>query len=177
MSLTNVSILEQIRARVTKTLRGGIQLDMSTDESKKFLKRHANRKMNVIIMFIDINNSTEMSLSLLEDRFALMIQTFAQEISVAVTGYGGYVFKYEGDAVIVLFPGEYDQAKACENALNCTTSILEITGKIINPAFKENGLPQITLRIGLDFGEALVVLTRAEDCQAWVLVMGIKKLW
>jgi adenylate cyclase len=157
MSLTNVSILEQIRARVTKTLRDGIQLDMSTDESKKFLKRHANRKMNVIIMFIDINNSTEMSLSLLEDKFALMIQTFAQEISIAVTGYGGYVFKYEGDAVIVLFPGEYDQVKACENALNCTTSILEIIGKIINPAFKENGLPQITLRIGLDFGEALVV--------------------
>ena len=93
--------------------------------------------MNVIIMFIDINNSTEMSLSLLEDRFALMIQTFAQEISVAVTGYGGYVFKYEGDAVIGLFPGEYDQVKACENALNCTTSILEIIGKIINPAFKE----------------------------------------
>ena len=65
----------------------------------------------------------------------------------------------------------------CENALNCTTSILEIIGKIINPAFKENGLPQITLRIGLDFGEALVVLTRGEDCQAWVLVMGMKKLW
>jgi adenylate cyclase len=157
MSLTNVSVLEQIRARVTKTLRDGIQLDMSTVEAKKFLKRHVNIKMNVIIMFIDINNSTEMSLSLLEDRFALMIQTFAQEISIAVTGYGGYVFKYEGDAVIVLFPGEYDQAKACENALNCTTSILEIIGKIINPALKENGLPQITLRIGLDFGEALVV--------------------
>ena len=91
MCLTNVSILEQISSRVTKTLRDGIQLDMSTDESKKFLKRHANRKINVIIMFIDINNSTEMSLSLLEDRFALMIQTFAQEISVAVTGYGGYM--------------------------------------------------------------------------------------
>ena len=42
MSFTNVSVLEQIRARVTKTLRDGIQLDISTDESKKFLKRRAN---------------------------------------------------------------------------------------------------------------------------------------
>jgi adenylate cyclase len=106
MSFTNVSVLEQIRARVDKTLRDGIQLNMSTDESKKLLKRHLNRKTNVVIMFIDINNSTETSLSLPEDKFALMIQTFAQEITIAVIGYGGYVFKYEGDAVIVLFPAE-----------------------------------------------------------------------
>ncbi|MGB7957109.1 MAG: adenylate/guanylate cyclase domain-containing protein [Candidatus Nitrosopolaris sp.] len=158
MSFTNVSMLEQIRARVAKTLTAGIQLNMSTDESKKLLKRHVNRKTNVVIMFTDVNNSTEMSLSLPEDRFALMIQTFAQEISIAVTGYGGYVFKYEGDAVIGLFPGEYDQAKACKNALNCTTSILEIIREVISPAFKENGLPEISVRIGLTYGYALVVL-------------------
>jgi adenylate cyclase len=157
MSFTNVSKLEQIRPRVIKTLTDGIQLDMSTDESKKFLKRHVNRKTNVVIMFVDINNSTEMSLSLPEDKFALMIQPFAQEITIAVTGYGGYVFKLEGDAVIVLFPGEFDQAKAYKNALSCTTSTLEIIRQIINPAFEEKGLPQITVRIGLDFGEALVV--------------------
>jgi adenylate cyclase len=158
MSFTNIPVLEQIRARVDKTLRDGIQLNMSTDESKKLLKRHLNRKTNVVIMFIDINNSTEMSLSLPDDKFALMIQTFAQEISIAVIGYGGYVFKYEGDAVIVLFPAEYDQTKACKNTLNCTTAILEILREVINPAFKENGLPQITVRSGLDFGEVLVVL-------------------
>jgi class 3 adenylate cyclase len=158
MSFTNIPVLEQIRARVDKTLRDGIQLNMSTDESKKLLKRHLNRKTNVVIMFIDINNSTEISLSLPDDKFALMIQTFAQEISIAVIGYGGYVFKYEGDAVIVLFPAEYDQTKACKNTLNCTTAILEILREVINPAFKENGLPQITVRSGLDFGEVLVVL-------------------
>lgn len=39
-----------------------------------------------------------------ENKFTLLVQSFAQEISIAVLGYGGYVFKYEGDAVIVLFP-------------------------------------------------------------------------
>jgi arginase family enzyme len=33
MSFTNVSVLEQIRARVAKTLTAGIQLNMSTVES------------------------------------------------------------------------------------------------------------------------------------------------
>jgi adenylate cyclase len=55
-------------------------------------------------MFVDINDSTSMSLSLSENKFALILQTFTQEISIAVSGYGGYVFKYEGDAVISLFP-------------------------------------------------------------------------
>ena len=62
MSYTNVSVLEQIRVRVAQTLTHGIRLDMSTDESKKLFKRHVNRKTNVVIMIIDINNSTEMSL-------------------------------------------------------------------------------------------------------------------
>jgi len=158
MSLTNVSELEKIRTRVAKTLAHGIQLNMSTDESKKLLKRHVNRKTNVVIMIVDVNNSTQMSLSLEEERFALLIQTFAQEISIAVAGYGGYVFKYEGDAVIAFFPGEYDQLKACNNALDCATSILQIIREVINPAFNGNGLPEISIKIGLTFGYALVLL-------------------
>ena len=57
MSFTNVTVLKQIRARVAKTLTDGIQLNMSTDECKKLLKRHVNRKTNVVIMIIDVNNS------------------------------------------------------------------------------------------------------------------------
>ena len=112
VGFTNLPLLEQIRARVTKTLMDGIQLNMSTEESKKLLRRHVNTKTNLVTMFVDINNSTEMSLSLPEHKFALMVQSFAQEISIAVSGYGGYVFKYEGDAVIVLFPAEYDRDKS-----------------------------------------------------------------
>jgi adenylate cyclase len=158
MSFTNLSLLEQTRARVTKTLIDGIQLNMSTEESKKLLKRHVNTKTYLVTMFVDINNSTQMSLSLPEHKFALIVQSFAQEISIAVSGYGGYVFKYEGDAVIALFPAEYDEAKACKNALNCSKAVLEIIREVINPAFKANELPEITVRIGLAYGYALVVL-------------------
>lgn len=171
MSFTNVS-LEQIRARVVKTLAHGIQLNMSTDESKKLLKRHVNRKTNLVIMIIDVNNSTEMSLTLSEDRFAVLIQTFAQEISIAVTGYGGYVFKYVGDAVIALFPGEYDKLKACNNALNSATSILQIIREVINPVFKENGLPEISIKIGLTHGYALVLLYGPSLEKAYIDLIG-----
>ena len=172
MTFANISTSDQIRARVAKTLTAGIQLDMSTDESKKMLKRHANRKTNLAIVFIDVSNSTEMSLSLADDRFALMIQTFAQEISIALTGYGGYVFKYEGDAVIGLFPGEYDRVKVCKNVLNCTASILEIVKEVLNPAFRQNGLPEISVRIGLTYGYALVVVYGKSSTKAYIDIIG-----
>ena len=158
MDFLTFALQEQIRARVTKTLKDGIQLNMSTEESKKFLRRHVNTRTNLVIMIIDINNSTQMSLTLPDFKFALILQTFAQEVSIVVSGYGGFVFKYEGDAVIVIFPAEYDQIKACKSALNCSTAILEILKKAINPAFKENELPEITVRTGLAYGSTLVVL-------------------
>ena len=64
---TNLPLYEQIHARVTKTLIGGILLNMSTEESKKLLRRHVNNKTNLVTMIVDINNSTEMSLSLPEN--------------------------------------------------------------------------------------------------------------
>jgi class 3 adenylate cyclase len=158
MDFLTFALQEQIRARVTKTLKDGIQLNMSTEESKKFLRRHVNIRTNLVIMIIDINNSTQMSLTLPDFKFALILQTFAQEVSIVVSGYGGFVFKYEGDAVIVIFPAEYDQIKACKNALNCSMAILEILKKAINPIFKESELPEITVRTGLAFGSTLVVL-------------------
>lgn len=158
MDFLSFALQEQIRARVGKTLEDGIQLNMSTEESKKFLRRHVNTKTNLVILIIDINNSTQMSLTLPEFKFAQILQTFAQEVSIVVSGYGGFVFKYEGDAVIVIFPADYDEIKACKNALNCSSAVLEIVNNGINPIFRKNELPEITVRTGLAFGPALVVL-------------------
>jgi adenylate cyclase len=158
MNSINTSSVQQIRARVKKTLNDGVQIDMSTEESKKLLRRHANSKTHIVIMIVDINGSTEMSFLLSDDKFARLIQTFAQETSIAVIGYGGYVFKYEGDAVISIFPAEYDQVMACKNALECSKVVLEIIKGVVNPEFKKNGLPEITIRTGLAYGDALVVL-------------------
>lgn len=166
------SSLEQIRARVRKTLRSGIQLDMSTQESKKLLRRHVNSKTNFVFMFVDINDSTQMSLSLQEDKFALLIQIFAQELSVIVSGYGGYVFKYVGDAVIVLFPARHDRRKACMNAISCSKAILSIIQNVISPIFEEKKLPDIKVRIGIDYGEVLVVVYGKDVQKAHIDVLG-----
>jgi len=172
MDFLTFALQEQIRARVSKTLKDGVQLNMSTEESKKFLRRHVNTRTNLVIMIIDINNSTQMSLTLPEFKFAQLLQTFAQEVSIVVSGYGGFVFKYEGDAVIVIFPADYDEIKACKNALNCSAAVLEIIKNGINPIFRENELPEITVRTGLAFGPTLVVLYGKSLEKAHVDVTG-----
>jgi adenylate cyclase len=68
----NTPQLQQIRARVNRTLSDGIQLNMSTEGSKKMLRRHVNSNTNLVIMFVDINDSTNTSLSLSENKLALI---------------------------------------------------------------------------------------------------------
>jgi class 3 adenylate cyclase len=99
-----------------------------------------------------------MSLLLSATSFALIVEVFSQEIGLAIGGYGGYVLKYVGDAVIAVFPSEFDTYKACENAINCARDILYIIKQCMNPAFKVYGLPELTVKIGVDYGDALVVL-------------------
>jgi adenylate cyclase len=57
---------------------------------------------------------------------------------------------------ILLIPNGY--AIDSFKSLNCATSILQIIREVINPAFNGNGLPEISIRIGLTFGYALVLL-------------------
>lgn len=147
-----------IRSRVGKTLANGLQFDISTEACKKLLKRYVNTKADLINMFIDINGSTELSLSLPDNKFTLMVQCFAQEISNLILAYGGYVFKYEGDAIIALFPAMYDDMLACKNAVNGSRAILDIIIKVINPAFTVHDLPEITVKIGLAYGKTSIVL-------------------
>ena len=63
INITSVD-LSEIRARVNKTLMDGLQLDMSTQDCAKLLRRQVNTKTNLVIMFVDINNSTQLSLTL-----------------------------------------------------------------------------------------------------------------
>lgn len=168
----NIARLSENRTRVNKTIKDGLQLNMSTEECTKLLRRHVNTKVNLVIMFVDIDNSTKMSLSISDAKFALIVQIFAQEISNIAFDYDGYVFKYEGDAVIMLFPASYNEALACKNALNCSRAILEIIQEVINPAFKANDIPEVTVKIGLACGKSLIVLYGKSLIKSHVDVVG-----
>jgi len=150
--------VNQIQARVRHTLLHGLEFDLTTDESKHLLRRHVNSNATMVILFIDINGSTQMSMTLTPQQFASIVQVFSQETRLAIIGHGGYVLKYVGDSVIGIFPAEFNKRKACKNALNCAGSILSIIRRCINPILRENSLQDITVKIGIDCGPSLVIL-------------------
>ena len=56
--------LKQIQSRILTSLENGLQFDLSTEDCNKFLRRHVNDKVKLAILYIDIHNSTKMSLLL-----------------------------------------------------------------------------------------------------------------
>jgi adenylate cyclase len=150
--------IERIRARILHTIKHGLEFDLTTEQCKQLLKRHVNSNTTIVVLFIDINGSTRMSISLPPTTFASLVQVFSQEARLVILGHGGYVLKYVGDSIIGIFPAEFDNKKASENALNCAISMLSVIRECINPIMQSKNLPEIAVKIGLEQGPSLVIL-------------------
>ncbi len=149
--------MESIQSRVKRTLTQGPPIDLSTLKCKHYLRRHINSKTRLVILCVDLVGSTKLTLSLPPNDLISIINIFSTEMSMIISGYGGYVLKYVGDAVIGIFPAEFDSLKACIHALEAAKNIIKIITKVINPVLY-NKLPQIEVKIGIDLGESMVVL-------------------
>lgn len=156
--LSPVKDLNAAQARVRQTLDKGVQIDLSTESCKRFLRRKVNQKVGVVILYVDIDGSTKMSMSLSPEKFATILHVFSQEMSLVTSEYGGYVLKYVGDAIIALFPAEYDKSQASKNALECSKGMQRIIRECVNPELRARRFPEITVKMSIDYGDVLVVL-------------------
>jgi adenylate cyclase len=124
---------------------------------------HAQSKVSLVILNIDLVESTKLSMILPVDKLATIIRTFAQEMSLLTTSYGGYVLKYVGDAVLAFFivgppPASNDQMYIpCMNAISCACSMIRVIRQGINPILQQSDYPELKVRIGIDVGENVVV--------------------
>jgi len=147
-----------IQARVRQTLEKGVQIDLSTESCKRFLRRNVDQKIDVVILYVDIDGSTKLSMMLQPKKFAVILHVFSQEMSLITSEYGGYVLKYVGDAILSLFPAEYKSNQASKNAIDCARSMKEIIKTCINPELIAHGLPEISVKTTIDYGDVQVVL-------------------
>jgi adenylate cyclase len=142
---------------VQRTLSQGPPIDLSTLKCNQYLRRHVNNKTKLVVLCVDLVGSTKLTLSLLPHELISIINIFSTEMSMIISGHGGYVLKYVGDAVIGIFPAEFDSQKACFNALDSAKTMVRIITRVINPVLN-NKLPQIQVKIGIDLGESMIVL-------------------
>ena len=91
-------------------------------------------------------------------RLVPIIQAFTQEMSLVIEAYGGYVFKYIGDAILCFFFTEKDDLiLPCANAVTCAYSMITIIQQGMNLILDANGYPELGIRIGIDIGENAIV--------------------
>ncbi len=114
-----------------------------------------SQKSNVTIMFTDIRGFTPLSENLTPLEIVQLLNAYFSEMSQIVFKYGGTLDKFIGDGMMVLFNAPFAQLDHEEAAVKAA---LEMQRCLMNllPKLTAQGIPQFSMGIGLNYGEAVV---------------------
>lgn len=171
-TLDTESLIKETQKRVWSSLKKGYEYDDSVDESDKFLREHVSQRIHMIVLFVDLVGSTEMSLTLPPEKLGIIISSFSQEMRYVIKHHGGFVLKYVGDAVIGYFIAEENQLVVSDNAINCAKAMIDIIERGINPILSEYDYPDLRVKIGMDYGENAIVRYGSDSIRSHVDILG-----
>jgi class 3 adenylate cyclase len=166
------TVILETQKRIWGALKQGYEYTGITDESEKFLRKNVFSKFDIIVLYVDLVGSTTMTLELPEDKLAIIISSFAQEMASVITLHTGYVLKFVGDAVIGYFVVSENPLLAADNAISCAKSMLTVIQKGINPILNQYDYPDLMVKIGADFGQSIVVRYGSNPDASHVDLMG-----
>ena len=153
------NIIKSAQLEMWKSLKGEMEFNISGEDTQNVLAKVAGSKVKFVILYIDIVGSTNLSMTLPVDKLAAIVRAFTHEMSIIVSAYGGYVLKYLGDAVLAFFvvTDESDLYMPCINAVQCARSMIRAIKEGFNPLLNQEGYPELSVRVGIDVGEVVVV--------------------
>ena len=156
-TLDSETMILETQKRIWRAIKqGGVEYYGIVSESDEFLREHVNEKIPMAVMFVDLVGSTDMSLSLPEEKVAMIVSSFAQEMAIAVKQHSGYTLKFVGDAVIGYFIHK-SALMASDNAISCAQTMIKIIEDGINPILNNYDYPDLFIKIGVDYGESMVM--------------------
>jgi class 3 adenylate cyclase len=173
--LDSESIILETQKRVWGALKKGYEYSGIVDESDQFLRKNVFLKLGMVVLYVDLVGSTTMTLEMPAEKIAIIISSFAQEMAAVIRQYHGYVLKFVGDAVIGYFISDEDDiygTKATDDAVNCAKSMISVIQKGINPILNQYDYPDLMVKIGVDFGQNIVVRYGSDIEQSHVDLMG-----
>ena len=143
--------------RILGILNKRYQYDTSLKRGQEFLLKHINSKISLVVMYVDLVDSTEMSRDLPIDKLVTVIRAFTHELSSVIENYDGLILKYVGDGIISFFPSGFNKYLACDKAVQCAKSMIDIIKNGINPILSKCDYPTLSIKIGIDEGENAIV--------------------
>ena len=166
------TLIKEVQKRVWSSLKKGYEYDYFKDESDKFLREHVSSKVKMIIVYVDLVGSTQMTLELPTEKLAIIISSFSQEMGFVIRHHDGYVLKFVGDAVIGYFVAQESPLVAADNAVHCAKSMISVIERGINPILNEYDYPELSVKIGMDFGENAIVRYGGDELNSHVDILG-----
>jgi len=173
------AIIKESQIRTWNALKSKPELNIILKETQAILEQHAESKLQLVMLHIDLVGSTKMALTLPIDRLTMIIRAFTQEMTKIINLYGGYVLKYIGDAVLAFFVIEegksldksntdnsidtnspYDKNLSglqFSNVISCAFTMIKAIQEGINPILNQYDYPELKVRVGIDFGEVAIV--------------------
>ncbi len=149
--------IAETEKRVLDAFEKGSKLSPRIEMSDQFLQQHAGSKLSLVVLYVDLVDSTLMTRDFSVEKLATIIQMFTQEMSLAASNFNGQILKYVGDAVIAYFPIEVNDSISCSSAINCAFHMITIIEQGINPILKRNNYDQIQVKIGIDASEHSII--------------------
>ncbi|HEY7572430.1 MAG TPA: adenylate/guanylate cyclase domain-containing protein [Nitrososphaeraceae archaeon] len=150
--------IKDAQMRMWRALKLEPKFEIPLEQTQEILEQFCDSKIILAILHIDLVGSTKLSMTLPTSKLATIVQAFTQEMSLLISAYGGYVFKYVGDALLAFFFLNDDSLYLpCSNAVNCGRSMIRVMQDGINPILNENDYPEMGVRVGIDVGENVVV--------------------
>lgn len=131
------------------------KVELFTDRCESFLKPLSGNTIRIAVLYVDIVGSTKMTMYLSTQELEFVIKLFWEQISLTIEKHGGLVFKYVGDAVIAIFVSNNDVV--CRHAIECGQDLVKTLKNSINSELIKKGIPRISIKLGIDYGDALVV--------------------
>jgi adenylate cyclase len=147
----------QRQDRLVNALKERYQYNTSIKRSQDFLRKHVSSKVPLVIIYADLVGSTKMSMTLPAEKLVTIIRAFSHELSTVIESYEGYVLKYVGDAVIAFFPYGFNRYLTCDKSVECGKSMVNVLREGINPILSKLDYPELSVKIGIDEGENVVV--------------------
>lgn len=151
------TLFSQRQDRLWKALEERYQYNSSVKHGQEFLLNHVNSKVELVVMYIDLVGSTKMSMTLPVEQLVTIMRAFSHEISSVVESYNGYVLKYVGDAIISFFPCGFNKYLISDKSVQCAKSMINVIKNGINPILTKHDYPELSVKIGIDEGEDVVV--------------------
>lgn len=111
---------------------------------------------HITTIFIDIKNSTRLSLRYDLETVRNIKNTILRAASETVRALDGHVHRFMGDALMGYFGGKNrDRESACMAALNCAAILRLLMVQSIVPALKARSIEpdDMGFRVGIDFGK------------------------